>query len=385
MKRVIGLIALFLGALFIVLAPMLRFYVVPNAAKAPLNVDSTTHTVGKVSLVDIAGVAAGEINVKKDQPFNGVRNTVGDVTAAEASEAKSQDVAIYDTFSCNAVGDKPCTELPENDPNIFNASTARFPFNRVTSELVDCCGAALDGEAPKTPMTGIMPLKFPFFAEQKTYDVYDTALQTTTPWDFVGEEEKYGVKTYHYATDIPPTKVTEIAGVPGKLAGKPGSVTVEVQYANKSNYWIDPVTGSVVDGSSDIRQIAVVDGEEIVDIAHIIGASEPVSTEKGAQDTKALASQLNLLKNTLPIGLGILGLILGGLGLALTRKGKDGEGAGTPAVAAAGGAAAGATAAATGAAQTAQGAAGDAAQKAQDAAGDAANKLPGTDGNNPAS
>lgn len=395
MKRVIGLISLFLGALFIVLAPMLRFYVVPNAAKAPLDTDSRTYTTGTVSLVDIAGIAAGEIKVREDLPFNGVRNTVGDVTAAEASDAKSQDLAIYDTFSCNAVGETPCTDLPETSKDIFNASTARFAFNRVTSELSDCCGAALDGKAPATPMSGIMPLKFPFFVEQKSYDVYDTALQKPVPWEYVGEENKYGVNTYHFATDVPPTKVTEIAGVPGKLAGKPGSVTVEVQYANKSNLWIDPVTGQIVDGDSDIRQIAVVDGQEVVDIAHIKGGSDPQYLQSGADDIKATADQLNMLKNTAPIGLGILGLVLGGLGLALTRKKDDGSSAATPAPATAGApaAAAGGAAAATAApaAQTsapaapaattasdaaakAQDAAGDTAAKAQDAAGDAAAK-----------
>ena len=199
MKRVVGLILLALGVAMLVLAPLLKFYVLPSAAKTP--VDQYTESTSDVQFEQLlvpSLVAAGdpdpyERNVAATQSVF-VR---GDVPASEQPEAQSQDLAIFDYFQ--RVNNDATGEL-------ITAGTARYAFDRVTSELVDCCGASVDDEPVN--MTGsILPVKFPFDVQQQDYQVFNTSLKGPATFSFQGEEEKFGVNTYVFKSEVPPTEV----------------------------------------------------------------------------------------------------------------------------------------------------------------------------------
>ena len=97
-------------------------------------------------------------------------------------EAQSQDLAVFDYFQ--RVNNDATGEL-------ITAGTARYAFDRVTSELVDCCGASVDDEPVN--MTGsILPVKFPFDVQQQDYQVFNTSLKGPATFQFQGEEEKFG-------------------------------------------------------------------------------------------------------------------------------------------------------------------------------------------------
>jgi hypothetical protein len=102
-KRGIGFALVGLGAFLVVVAAMLRFYAVPHLAKAPLSPGedtggiTVTNSAGTASaLFDPAALASGGDPVRTNVALTSVRNTRGDVSAAESSEAKDQDLAIYD-------------------------------------------------------------------------------------------------------------------------------------------------------------------------------------------------------------------------------------------------------------------------------------------------
>ncbi len=169
MKRVVGLILLALGVAMLVLAPLLKFYVLPSAAKTPVDqyTESTSNVLFDQLLVP-SKLAAGD----PDPYDRGVEATQyvfvrGDVPAAEQPEAKSQDLAVFDYFQ----------RVNNNaDGELITAGTARYAFDRVTSELVDCCGASVDDEPVN--MTGsILPVKFPFDVQQQDYQVFNTSLK----------------------------------------------------------------------------------------------------------------------------------------------------------------------------------------------------------------
>ena len=76
------------------------------------------------------------------------------------------------------------------------AKTSRYAFNRVNSQLVNCCGANVADQTVN--FTGTMPLKFPFNVQKTTQNVWDDTLGTTIPYEFVGEEQLFGHTVYKF-------------------------------------------------------------------------------------------------------------------------------------------------------------------------------------------
>ena len=112
---------------------MLKWYVAPKAAVAPLNIDSTTTATGTIiKKLNPSKISQFPNVYDENIPAIQTRYTVGDVQAAEQEEAKSQNLAIYNTFY---------RVNPASNPGeLLLASQARYAFNRNTSQLVNCCG-----------------------------------------------------------------------------------------------------------------------------------------------------------------------------------------------------------------------------------------------------
>ncbi|HQR78874.1 MAG TPA: DUF3068 domain-containing protein [Actinomycetota bacterium] len=316
MKRVVGLILLALGVMMLVLAPLLKFYVLPSAAKTPVDQysESTSNVLFEQKL-NPHKVAAGDSdpydrNVEATQ-FVYVR---GDVPAAEQPEAKSQDLAVFDYFqrvTDNATGD------------LIDASTARYAFNRVSSELVDCCGASVNDE-PVNMAGSILPVKFPFNVQQQDYQVFNTSVLTGTTFTFAGQEEKFGINTYVFKNEVPPTKVGILevpsAALPGAKKNAEGNTELDEMYSVVNTYWIEPVTGQIVAGESTENSTFDLDGEQQLVKAIYTGTN---GTQEGADDIAAQANQIKMVGTTAPLVLGILGIVLLVIGLLLLRGGKE--------------------------------------------------------------
>ena len=276
MKRVVGLILLALGVMLLVLAPLLKFYVLPSAAKTPVDQYSeSTADVNFRQILNPQKVAAGD----KDPYDRDVAATQyiyvrGDVPAAEQPEAKSQDLAVFDYFM----------RVNNNDTgDLITASTARYAFDRVSSELVDCCGASVDDE-PVNMAGSVMPVKWAFDLQKQDYQVFNTSIKGPSTWAYQGEENVFGINTYVYNTEIPPTKVNTLevptSAIPGEGKNAEGNTVLDEMYSVKSTYWMDPVTGQVVKGESSEFTTYDLDGELPVNpdgglksFGHPIGAS----------------------------------------------------------------------------------------------------------------
>ncbi len=321
MKRVVGLILLALGVMMLVLAPLLRFYVLPSAAKTP--VDQYSESLSNVVFeqkLNPSKVAEGDPdpydrNIEATQ-YVYVR---GDVPASEQPEAKSQDLAVFDYFqrvNDNATGD------------LIDASTARYAFDRVSSELVDCCGASVNDEPVN--MTGaILPVKFPFDVQQQEYQVFNTSTLAGAPAVFQGEEEKFGINTYVFKSEVPPTKVGTLevptASIPGEDEDAEGNTVLDEMYSVVTSYWVDPVTGQIVAGESTEDSTFDLDGETKLVKAKYTGTN---GTQEGADDIAALASQVKMVGTTAPLVFGVLGLVFLVIGLLLLRGGNRDTAAG---------------------------------------------------------
>jgi hypothetical protein len=318
-KRAIGLILAGLGGFLLVLAGMLKFYVVPSLAKAPLspgedNPDGITVSLNEGTaeqLIDPGALASGGDPIRTNVPLVSTRFTRGDVQAAETQEAKDQDLAIYDSFS----------RLTDPAGTVINADTIRVAFNRVSSELVNCCGANYDGD--EVTFEGINPLKFPMFTAQQDYDYFDSTLLKAWPAVYQGEEELFGATTYKFVMTIPPTKVGELT-VPGSLVeSEEPSVTVDEMYANIRTLNVEPTTGSIVKGVEQQNQFfQAPNGATVPKIKATIGAPD-AEVEKSVNSAMESANLLNMMNKTVPLVALVLGVLALIGGILLARKPKD--------------------------------------------------------------
>ena len=318
MRRGIGIVLIGLGVFLAVLGILLRVTVVPAVAKAPL---SPGEDSGGVTQTDQSGVAAklfdpATLTERRDVAVKAIRYTRGDVPASQTQEALSQDLAVYDTFQ----------RVEDEAGVVVTADTARFAFNRVTSELSNCCGANLDGE--NVEMSGIVPLKFPMFTQQQTYPYFDTSLNRGVDAVFQGEEEIEGLPVYKFLVTVEPTQIGTLE-VPGDLVGSPlPSYVAPRYYANTLILFIEPTTGAIVKGESDqLQTLRGPDGTDQVTIIDAVIGTDTAQVSKYVEEVKPLAALINLLNNTAPLVAVLAGLLLLIIGILLVAiRGRQGSG-----------------------------------------------------------
>jgi uncharacterized membrane protein len=312
MRRGIGIVLVGLGVFLLVLGALLRFSVVPAVAKAPLSPGEDT---GGVTQTDQSGVAAklfdpATLTERTDVPLKVTRFTRGDVPASQTDEAKAGDLAVYDTFQ----------RVEDNAGVVVLADTARYAFNRVSSELSNCCGANVDGE--NVNMSGILPLKFPMFTQQQNYPYFDTSLNEGVDAVFQGEETVDGLPVYRFLVSVEPTQTGTIE-VPGDLVGSPLPNFVAPRfYSNQLTLWVEPTTGAIVKGESvQLQTLRGPDNTDQVTILDAVIGTNPEEITEAVNYAQTQSSLIKLLNDTVPLIAVIVGLILLVLGIVLLATG----------------------------------------------------------------
>src|SRR4029450_6603598 len=166
-------------------------------------------------------------------------------------------------------------------------------------------------------------LKFPFDTQKKTYQFWELNTRKAWPIDYKGEEKTQGLNTYKFVQEIPTTKISEIEGVPRsalKLPGQ-GGVTVERDYKSTRTIWVEPVTGAIIKAADKQYSTLQYQGEaraiatdatftytDATVTKNVRGGKEPDGRDGG--DYKSKATQLTLIKSTVPLVTLILGIVL---------------------------------------------------------------------------
>jgi hypothetical protein len=296
-RRIVGLILAGLGAFFLVLALLLRFYVPGQVIKFPLNEyqiavlhdnNASYFSVAKLRLLSNVSVTA--------------TNTVrGDVTAGNSS------TAVWDEFT--AVRD-------DTNNVVFNYTLLRGPFDRRTGVFTNCCGAALNGKPGHLSGQGFV---WPFGAQQKTYMVFDTTLARPMPATYAGTATIDGLRTYRYVEQVSPSQ-SGTQTLPGVLVGMKSqpSVTLPEYYQATNTYWVDPVSGAPVDSEQN-QTLTLRDSSGATRLL-LFQADLKFTPHsiKSYVDTAANGkNKITLITFTLPLILLLLGVILLAVGTVL--------------------------------------------------------------------
>ena len=304
MRRILGPLLVGLGCFLLAVALLVRFYAYPELAVAPVNQDSVT----KLEAEDATYFNTATLS--EEQTDLSVQNlTLGD---AEAAEEAGDDIRVW--FGS--------TSIRAEDGTIISRSQERVAFGANDGAAVNCCEAfteTTDGEREAANREGQV-YKLPFNTQQTTYKWWDGTLGEPVDMKFVEETEVDGLPVYKFESDVPRTQVGS-REVPGSIVGSDEpSVTADTMYENSKTLWVEPETGAIVDRNESTKTTLAYEGEDAVTATEANLEYTDETVAKNVEDLGAKGRQLGLARTTGPIVLGILGVLLLGLGIVLSRR-----------------------------------------------------------------
>lgn len=303
-KFLLPAIIMGVGAFILTMGLLFRFYAYPNLAVVPTDQNTTS------VIQDPDATFFDADNVK---PGSGELTTtariIGDPEASEAaSEETGRDVAVW---NMGQVSDNNGDNMP------MAGSTSVMVFDRHTGEAINCCGESENGE--EVEREGLL-VKFPFSTEAvDTYEWWDATVGKAFPVTYEGEETLQGMDLYKFTSEVPLTRYTTME-LPGALFGKaPSSPAVEADrfYSNKRTFWVDPVTGVIIDRVEEQHQEFRYGGESVNALTTTSSFTQQ-TVDTNVEDYKSKSSQLHLVKTTLPVVFTVIGLVLLLAGLVLS-------------------------------------------------------------------
>ncbi|NYD49550.1 hypothetical protein BJY14_005533 [Actinomadura luteofluorescens] len=298
MRRPVGLVLIGLGAFFLTLAPLVRFYVADQVVVAPLNRYQVTNLESK----DSTYFDEADVKLKTGVTLLAKNTVRGDVRANEGND----DIAVWDSTTNiynQAKPDKP-----------VQIQGYRIAFDRRTGVLTNCCGANVDGDNG-VRMVGY-GLLFPIAnVQKKDYPFYDMTTRQTAPMQFNAVEKVHGLTTYRFTQTIPLTKTASLdAKLPAKMLGLPkdaGNQKVDRYTEAYNTVWVDPRTGIPVKHRENIRSTVRTSdgrGSMIVAQADLITVDRD---QRGLVDmANSTALQIDMVRSYVPATGVLLGLIL---------------------------------------------------------------------------
>lgn len=305
MRRIIGISLAGLGAFLIVAGLLLAGYVSGQVVKYPLNEYLKTQLRG-TGVSYFSAPLAREVSGATLLTTSTVK---GDAAAGNSSTAVWNEFTyLYDT------GNK----VP------FEYTTRRFAFDRRSAQLVNCCGANVNGNA-SIRQSGLVGFLWPFGTQQQTYQIFDPVLNKPQPARFAGTSTIDGISVNRYVEQVPPTRAGSET-LPASLVGMKGTgmVTLPEYYTGTNTFWVDPVTGAQLN-TTQVQKITLEDSTGAQRLVLLDGRLDftPQSIQTVVNLDNSARSKVQLLEVILPLVAGVVGLIALVTGIVLVLRRRD--------------------------------------------------------------
>ena len=299
-----GLVLAGLGTFLIVFALLQAFWVTGQVIKFPLN---------QYASVTLTDPNATYFSVAKLTEMSGV-NLEATYTIKGNAAAGSSSTAVWNQFIY--VYDQT-NKLP------VQTITRTFAFDRRTAQLVNCCGANVNGDS-SIQQHGYVGYVLPIGTKKQTYDVFDTNLNKPVPFVYTGIGDVDGTQAYKYSVNVPPTQ-NGTQTVPGSLVNSSAaSVTLPQYYEVHSTYWIDPVTGALLNVTQDEKlTLRNTDGSTALSLLNANLVATQASIDGLVAIDNDQLSKASLVGTLLPLMAGVIGLLLLIVGLVLFRRPEE--------------------------------------------------------------
>jgi Porin PorA len=306
MRRVAWLVLTALGTFLFVLALFIRFVVVGDAVKFPLNENQ---------IATLQANNASYFSVAKLAELTGV--TMEDTLTVQGDNAAGNSShAVWNEFSY---------VYDETNGQAVQYGTQRLAFDRRTGELVNCCGAYI-GTHTSLKMSG-QGYVWPFNAQKKTYQVFDTTLLKPVSYTYAGTASVDGINTNKYVGAVQATQIGTQT-LPGSLVGinDAQSVTLAEYDQSTTTQYVDPNSGAPVRGQSSQHLYLVnASGAPVLTLLNANFSTSAASEASAVKTAKHDDGEIALVSVILPVVFGLVGLILLVMGLVLTlaRRGEE--------------------------------------------------------------
>jgi hypothetical protein len=323
MRRVLGFVAIALGALLIGIGLLARPFVYDRLATVPLDQDTTSVSIGEDMSVlyphrtEEGGVIdkLTGVTVENTREVNGIPGVAREY-GVEGDQAFWQSTSVS-----RAQVDGEWVDLSYSDAGVS--------IDRRTGEATNCCGdfrstGDLDNpDAVEDATHEGLVFKFPFDVQKQTYQWWDGDLLEARPIEFQAEEEIAGANTYRFEQVIPRT-VVATRQVPGDLFEPAirGSAMANQTYANIRTLWVEPNTGVIIKGEEQVEKTLTAPGREPVGLTVGTIGFDDETVQANADEWGGKGRLLGLLNGPLLWYLLIPGLLLVALGAFLVLMGR---------------------------------------------------------------
>jgi hypothetical protein len=287
--RKIGVVLLALGGFLVMTGILTSWYAPSRIEKTPLNVDETIHLSG-----------TGTIN-GKTFPIK-----IASVYFSDTSRSDSNVISfVNSTCVVKDVGNAPeCVGNKDPKKRLITAGVDHYATDRVTALSVNDPQYLPPDAVPHDGLEN----KFPFHVKKISYPIWDNIAGKAYPATYDGTETLNGLETYKFAQTIDAAPIHLAPHVKGL-------------YSNTLEYWVEPVTGSIVKVSQQPVQ-ADEKGKPVVSLDFVYTPEQiATSVDKAKKDR----DQLNLLEHTVPLVGFIVGIPVLLIGLGLVIRGPGGR------------------------------------------------------------
>ena len=255
-----------LGAALLIAALLMSTYTVSKIDKIPLDIDMKLVSDGTGKALDPASLSEPTLVVNTNVPLTQQQQ----ITTESPANAS---VVTWQVGTTLRRTDK------QKDTGLLLAMVDTVTMNR-TSALAVSTDSNPGGAVQKPrwmddskPATNVvlqhegLTYRFPFNVEKKTYPFFDPIAQKAFDANYDGEEDVLGLTTYHFRQNVgydadgklvEPIKypslyddsadstVTATAEQWGVDAPPEESITMTRYYAAQREFWVDPVSGTIV-------------------------------------------------------------------------------------------------------------------------------------------
>jgi hypothetical protein len=255
----------------------------------------------------------------------------------EGGVQQLKDVAV--TSNVYVSEDRTQGERPADSPNavwlvatstevdghgLLQTTVERVSLDRHTSLPTNCCGDAMmteQGDTIGEPLThrGYV-FQFPFNVQKHDYPIWDGAIKDTRAAQYIDTEHKRGLKVYRFEQYVENIK-TGTQDLPGSVFGdKAATVTADYMYRTHRTYWVEPNSGGIVDYREAMDRRFSYRGKEIPVIQGTLDLVPPSPGNATAKLIRFAAFGLPLLRHTVPVVFGPIGVLSIILGIFLHRR-----------------------------------------------------------------
>ncbi|MGI9649074.1 MAG: porin PorA family protein [Acidimicrobiia bacterium] len=322
-------VLLVLGVLAIAAGFVVKLAVVPSLAKFPDDVDSTRTYAGVVNILNRA-----ELENPTGSPlfFTGLP-VISDRTV-QTVEVDGDGALVSDIANLKAAPGTPIEDVR------LTGSEDYYTIDRVTMEAID----NFAGDDRVLPREGLV-VGFPIDTEARDYVGWNGDPAQTVTLVYNGQEEREGRDTYKFSASSGPLPIVDegtlaefpaglpkaavpalapLLDLPPEILGAldqvlpllPDVLPLEYTYEFSASYWVDPLTGVLIDiNKNDIRKAIVsVPGLPLeippVEVYNLTYSPTEESLADAVDDAEDYGNLLTLGRTTVPIGLWVLGAIL---------------------------------------------------------------------------